>query len=231
MNSLKRSSRKSGSQDSGSDSSTRRGVSGFLKRVFKPSKSTTSTPQHPSRQPNTQTSNVPLAIGPLAGTSSATLTDRTVDTNHSTSTRNIGSSSAQQQPPPGGPQSETPSLWERTLKIVQTMLREHGLPPLNENTFKSTSSVENIQSVIETLRLETGQKDDQKDNQNDEQNDDQKERRERLKRVLQRVDKYTKIVDTAVQHSPEVTALVWAGIRGILQVRMLFGSENLLLLN
>ena len=94
------------------------------------------------------------------------------------------------------------------------MLRDHGLPALNEDHLKSTSPTEIIRSVVETLGVETSQKDDHKE--------DQKERRERLNRILKRVDKYTKIVDTAVQHSPEVTALVWAGIRGILQVRTLY---------
>ena len=45
---------------------------------------------------------------------------------------------------------------------------------------------------------------------------------ERLGTVLKTMNKYATIVDVAIQHSPEVTALVWAGIRVILQVRIIF---------
>ena len=99
------------------------------------------------------------------------------------------------------------SVWERTLDIAETMLRDHGLPPLDGNTLSSTSSAENIQAVLDTLQSAQGE--------------DQKVKligRDRLRRILRGVEKYTIIVDTAVQHGPEVTALVWAGIRGILQV-------------
>ena len=41
---------------------------------------------------------------------------------------------------------------------------------------------------------------------------------ERLGNILKSVDKYAKIVDTAIQHHPEITSLVWAGARTILQV-------------
>ena len=88
------------------------------------------------------------------------------------------------------------------------MLHDHALPALDQNIVKSTPSAEIIRSAVETHGVETSRKSNQKDGQ--------KERRERLNRVLKRLDKYTKIVDTAVQHSPEVTTLVWAGIRGIL---------------
>ena len=102
------------------------------------------------------------------------------------------------------------SVWERTLDIAEAMLHDHGLPALDRNTLSSTSSAENIQAILETLKSAQGE--------------DQKVKligKDRLRRILRGVEKYTKIVDTAVQHSPEVTALVWAGIRGILQVRIL----------
>ena len=37
-------------------------------------------------------------------------------------------------------------------------------------------------------------------------------------KILKRVEKYSKVVDTAVQSNPQVSALVWAGIRAIMQV-------------
>ena len=103
-----------------------------------------------------------------------------------------------------------PSIWERTLDIAATMLRDHDLPALDRDTLNSTSSAENIQAILEILNAAQGK--------------DQKVKligKDRLRRILIGVEKYTKIVDTAVQHSPEVTALVWAGIRGILQVSIL----------
>ncbi|KAF8461379.1 hypothetical protein BDZ91DRAFT_376443 [Kalaharituber pfeilii] len=41
---------------------------------------------------------------------------------------------------------------------------------------------------------------------------------ERLGRILKGVQHYAGIVDVAIQHSPETTALIWAGVRFILQV-------------
>ena len=41
---------------------------------------------------------------------------------------------------------------------------------------------------------------------------------DQMERVLRKVDKYAKIVDIVIQHSPEVTALVWGGVRFLLMV-------------
>ncbi|KAF8448382.1 hypothetical protein BDZ91DRAFT_768638 [Kalaharituber pfeilii] len=38
----------------------------------------------------------------------------------------------------------------------------------------------------------------------------------RIQRILEGAEKYSNIVDIAIQHSPEITALVWAGARAIL---------------
>ena len=43
---------------------------------------------------------------------------------------------------------------------------------------------------------------------------------ERLGKILKIVDNYSKVVDTAVQSNPQVTALVWAGVRAIIQVAL-----------
>ncbi len=45
---------------------------------------------------------------------------------------------------------------------------------------------------------------------------------ESVTRILKSLDKYTQIVDVAIQHSPEITALVWASARFILQVGQAF---------
>lgn len=104
---------------------------------------------------------------------------------------------------------QSPLLWIRTLAIVDKELRKHELPALDRNSFTSTSAADNIQSIIATCTVKADQNDDDPEKTSG---------RERLKRILRHVDKYTKIVDTAVQHSPEVTSLVWAGIRTILLV-------------
>ena len=41
---------------------------------------------------------------------------------------------------------------------------------------------------------------------------------EHVGKILKSVDKYTKVVDTAISSNPQVGALVWAGIRAIMQV-------------
>ena len=117
-----------------------------------------------------------------------------------------------------------PQLWDQTLEIVKRKLSISNTPfSLDDNNLHSKSATENIQAIIQML--EGAQKDEQK-------------RRlrfpgwhgkeivvvERLGTVLKTMDKYATIVDVAIQHSPEVTALVWAGVRGILQVRIIFLS-------
>ena len=51
---------------------------------------------------------------------------------------------------------------------------------------------------------------------------------ERLGKILKHVEKYTKVVDIAIQSNPQVSALVWAGIWVILRVCTLFGVWILL---
>ncbi|KAF8456481.1 hypothetical protein BDZ91DRAFT_745385, partial [Kalaharituber pfeilii] len=42
----------------------------------------------------------------------------------------------------------------------------------------------------------------------------------RIQRILEGAEKYANIVDIAIQHSPEITALVWAGARAILAIAL-----------
>lgn len=102
------------------------------------------------------------------------------------------------------------------MGIVEAKLLDHGLPALDLSTLRltSTSAAENIQSIIGTLKA--AQKGDEKENHTDEK--EKNVRRNRISGALRSVEKYTKIVDTAVQHSPEVTSLVWACVRAIIQV-------------
>jgi hypothetical protein len=41
----------------------------------------------------------------------------------------------------------------------------------------------------------------------------------KMNSILLHVNRYCTIVDVAVQHHPDITALVWAGARTIIQVR------------
>jgi ribosomal protein S3 len=41
---------------------------------------------------------------------------------------------------------------------------------------------------------------------------------QRIERILKIIEKYMTIVDVAIQQSPDITALVWAGVRLTIQV-------------
>jgi hypothetical protein len=49
----------------------------------------------------------------------------------------------------------------------------------------------------------------------------------KLDKVLQYVERYCKIIDVAIQHQPDITALVWAGMRTCIQVCQLHISHFL----
>jgi hypothetical protein len=49
------------------------------------------------------------------------------------------------------------------------------------------------------------------------QNKKQLRHRKKYQKIVKGLDKYAGIVDVAIQHSPEITALVWAGARFLLQ--------------
>jgi len=44
----------------------------------------------------------------------------------------------------------------------------------------------------------------------------------KMYKTLQYVNKYCTIIDVAIQHQPQITALVWAGVRTVIQVCELF---------
>jgi hypothetical protein len=47
----------------------------------------------------------------------------------------------------------------------------------------------------------------------------QRYQRKRFHKIVKGLDTYARIVDVAIQHNPDITALVWAGARFLLQVR------------
>ena len=112
--------------------------------------------------------------------------------------------------------SKSSVVWTEVLKIATKKLGDNNLP-LDLTTFTSQSAEENIEDVITALNIL--------------QEDDKKKRWhytwrgkevivvEQLRKILKSVEKYSKVVDTAIQSNPQVSALVWAGVRAIMQVR------------
>ena len=49
----------------------------------------------------------------------------------------------------------------------------------------------------------------------------------KMYKTLQYINQYSKIIDVAIQHQPCITALVWAGMRTVIQVRSLLMCEFL----
>lgn len=50
------------------------------------------------------------------------------------------------------------------------------------------------------------------------QNKKQLSHRKKYHKIVKGLDTYAGIVDVAIQHSPAITALVWAGARFLLQI-------------
>lgn len=115
--------------------------------------------------------------------------------------------------------SKPSPLWERTLHLAEQKLLKYKLPALQLDhlDIQGKSTEEIIREVIENL--ENAQKDiESKRWSYRDRNGNDIVIVERLGNILKSVNKYAMIVDTAIQHSPEITALVWAGMRGIIQV-------------
>ena len=112
--------------------------------------------------------------------------------------------------------SSSPELWQKTLEIAQESLTRYKLP-LELGSLQSQSAAENIQSLVKELETAHREIKDRQWCYKDRQGNEVVWV-ERLGKILKSVDKYAAIVDTAIQHHPDITALVWAGTRTILQV-------------
>jgi len=121
--------------------------------------------------------------------------------------------------PPQSTCTRTCIIWRKSLEIAGQKLLKLKLPPLDHGHLKKcshepghgeapvnntvASNIQDLQTTIEEKHpAGSGSKG-----------------MERMKDLLQTFSKYAAIVDVAVQHSPQITALVWAGIRLTLQVR------------
>ncbi|KAF8421813.1 hypothetical protein EV426DRAFT_190016 [Tirmania nivea] len=132
--------------------------------------------------------------------------------------RNANCSSDTKNSPTVSP-SISSRLWQEALEIAQKSLTKYNLPSLEIGSFQSQCAVENIQSLLAELDAAYRENKDRQWRYKDRQGNDVIWV-ERLGKVLKTVDKYAKIVNTAIQHHPNVTALVWAGARTILQVTL-----------
>ena len=96
-------------------------------------------------------------------------------------------------------------IWQRSIDLAQEKLKEKKLPLL-ELSDPTCKSVADISSTVGELKRTI----DQGGNGPGVGC---------LRKILKTIASYGRIVDTAIQHNPAITALVWAGIRAILQVR------------
>ena len=110
----------------------------------------------------------------------------------------------------------TAVVWGKTLEIAQKKLSEMDLPLLDLTNLTSQSAGENIQAVIKALN--TIQEDDKKNRWSYTWRGKEVVIVECLGKILKTVDKYSKVVDTMIQHNPEVASLVWGAVRAIMQV-------------
>lgn len=109
-----------------------------------------------------------------------------------------------------------PVVWTKALKIARKKLNDNSLPPLDLTTHTSQSAEKNIEAIVKGLK--TLQEDNEKKRWSYTWHGKKVIVVERLAKILRYVEKYSKVVDTAVQSQPEVSALVWAGVWGIMRV-------------
>ena len=109
--------------------------------------------------------------------------------------------------------STSARVWATTLEIAEGKLIENSLPPLDLTVLTSESTGGNVSTVIKQLYTLPGV--DVKYQSSVILN---RHLMEYWGKILKVVDNYSKA--TAVQNNPQVTTLVWAAVRAILQVRI-----------
>ena len=119
-------------------------------------------------------------------------------------------------PAPIEPPANSSAIWAKTLELADEKLTENKLPKLDLKNLASQSV--NIEAVVKSL--------------NDLQQDEERKKwgytwrgkkiviAERLGEIIRSMGKYSGAIGTAVQCDPLVGTLVWAGIQGIMQVRI-----------
>ena len=117
-------------------------------------------------------------------------------------------------PPPSS------AVWAKTLELAKKKLIENKLPPLDLTNIASQSACDNIEAVVKSLNAI--QEDEQRKRWSYTWHGKEVVIAERLGKILRSVEKYSHIVGTAIQCDPQVGALVWAGVQGIIRVCIFF---------
>ena len=108
-------------------------------------------------------------------------------------------------------------VWAKALDIAKKTLCDNNLPPLDIINLTSQSAEENIEAVVNALN--TLQQDEKRKRWKYTWRGKEVIIVENLGKILRCVEKYSRVVDTTLQGSPQVSTLVWAGVRAIMQVR------------
>ena len=109
-------------------------------------------------------------------------------------------------------------VWAKALEIARKKLGDNNLPHLDITNLTSESAEKNVEAVVNALIA--FKEDDQKKRWKYTWRGKEVVVVERLGKILRSVEKYSKVVDTIIQVGPQVSAIVWAGIRAIIQVRI-----------
>ena len=110
------------------------------------------------------------------------------------------------------------AIWDTALEIARKKLSDNSLPELDLKNLTSQSAIVNIEAVVD--KLSVLQEDVKKKRWSFNWHGKEVIIVEQLGKILRSVDKYSKVVDTVIQVDPQVSAIVWAGIRAIMQVRI-----------
>ncbi|KAF8432497.1 hypothetical protein BGX38DRAFT_247943 [Terfezia claveryi] len=114
------------------------------------------------------------------------------------------------------PQTKSVSLvWAKALELAEKKLNEKNLPPLNFMNLTLQSAEKNIEAVIKALN--TLQEDERKKRWSYTWRGKEVVVVERLGKILKNVEKYSEVVDIAIQTNPQVSALLWAGVWAIMR--------------
>lgn len=114
-------------------------------------------------------------------------------------------------------------LWAQALEIAKNKLSNNNLPLLDLTKLTSQSAEENIAALHTTLK--TLQEDEKKKRWSYSWRGKEVIIVERLGEILRSREEYLKIVDNVTQ-SNQLSALVWAGIRAMMQVSTLYAVLN-----
>jgi hypothetical protein len=92
---------------------------------------------------------------------------------------------------------------KRTFSFLKEKLHGRELEELRWDKYTGTTIEQANEAIGEVKRLVEKSK---------------QSRWPKMDKVSQYVERYIKIIDVAIQHQPEVTTLVWAGMRTCIQV-------------